>query len=104
MDDFVKESERARALVAAGLRELWSEWQPTATLELAEPTAPLAPMGSVRAQDGRLLAEFSAHAHAMNVLIGEEALLCAFDEGTTEQRAERLVGAVAALVRQAEPA
>ena len=53
MDDFVMESEMARALVAAGLRGLWSEWQPTATLELSEPTAPMAPMGRVRTGPGR---------------------------------------------------
>lgn len=103
MDEFVRDSERARSLAAAGLRQLWREWQPTATLELVEPTATTGMMGSVRADDGRLIAVFSAHASAMNVLIGEQALLCAFDDGTVEQRAERLVGAVAALIRQAEP-
>ncbi len=61
----------------------------------------MALMGTVRTEDGQLVTQFSAHATAMNVLVGEEAGLCAFDVGTIEQRAERLVGAVAALVSHA---
>jgi hypothetical protein len=40
----------------------------------------------------------SAHADGANVLMGEAEVLCSFDDGTPEARAQRLAGAAAALV------
>ena len=99
MDDrFVSESTRARELTEAGLRALWRERRPSVVLDVWEPEAPLGVMAEVRGSDGARIARMSAHASAANVLIGEDELLCSFDDGTVEQRVERVVGAVAALL------
>ncbi len=101
-DPFVGESERVRWMVAPSLRAWWAELPHDSTLEIFEPAAPLAPMGRIRGRDGSPLVEFSAHAESCSLLIGREGHLCSFDEGTREQRVERLVGAVAAIVSRAD--
>lgn len=97
-DETATESARARALARAALERLWAEHRITASLAFQDPATPFALLGTLRGRDGELLGRFSAHADATNLLIGEEETLCAFDDGTTEQRVERLVGAIVAVL------
>jgi hypothetical protein len=96
---------RARSLAVGQLRLLWRRRRPDAQLDCFEPSAPLGLFAAIRSPDGEMLAQVSAHAGAANVLIGERETLCAFDDGTAEERAQHVYGAVAAvLALHADPA
>ena len=91
MDD-----DAARDLVAGELRRLFAELRPEADLQVVDPLDPTALFAAVQAADGRRLAQLSAHAAAVTVLLGADGAPCAFTTGTPAERAVRAAGAVAA--------